>query len=70
MSGPLLRSKQHSLFDHLVGAGEQGRWHVEAERLGRSQIDDKLEFGWLLDRDVTWARSAQNSVYKVCGSPV
>ena len=31
------------LFDHLVGAGEQPRWHVEAKRLGGLVIDDQLE---------------------------
>src|SRR5678816_2241503 len=37
-------------FDHLVGAGEQ-RWrHVEAERLGRLEVDHELVLGWRLDR--------------------
>jgi hypothetical protein len=31
------------LLDHLVGAGEQGWRHVEAERHGRLQIDHQLE---------------------------
>ena len=39
------RSKQRSLFDHLVGAGEQGRRNVEAVCPGRLQVDHKLEFG-------------------------
>src|SRR5262245_38129472 len=42
--------------DHLVGPREQGRRHVEAERLGRLDVDHKLELrrglywkvGWLL----------------------
>jgi hypothetical protein len=29
-----------SLFDHLVGAGEHGRRHGEAERLRGPKIDD------------------------------
>jgi hypothetical protein len=33
------------LFDHLVGALLQGQGHIETERLGRLQIDDKIELG-------------------------
>jgi hypothetical protein len=29
-----------TLFDHLVGAGEQRRWHREPERLGGGEIAD------------------------------
>jgi hypothetical protein len=32
-----------SLFDDLIGAGEQLWRHCEAERFGGFQIDDKLE---------------------------
>src|SRR6516162_9069142 len=39
-------------FDYLVGGGEQGRRHGEAQRLGGDEIDDKIELGWLLDRNV------------------
>jgi hypothetical protein len=50
------------LFDHLVGAREQRRWHVEAKRLGGGQIDDEIELGRLLDRYVGRLRAAQNLV--------
>src|SRR5262249_39889074 len=41
-----------SLFDHLVGTGEQRGRHFEAKRLRGFEIDHQLEFGWLLDRQV------------------
>src|SRR5882762_6862333 len=42
----------HALLDHLGGAGED-RWrHREAERLRGLEIDDQLECGWLLHRQI------------------
>ena len=40
------------LFDHLIGAGEQAIWHVEAERLRSLEIDHELAFCWLLHRQI------------------
>src|SRR2546428_4469203 len=41
-----------SSLDDFVGAGEQLRWHVDAERLGGLEIDDKLVLGRRLHRKV------------------
>src|SRR5438045_2980841 len=44
-SGRLICAKAGSrltLFDHLVGAGEQCRWHNDVKRLCGLQIDHKL----------------------------
>ena len=43
-------SRSTSLFDHLVGAGEQHRWHFEAERFRSLEIDTQLVFGRLVSR--------------------
>jgi hypothetical protein len=39
-------------FDNFVGAGEQRRWHGEAECLGRLEVRHQFEVDWLLDRQV------------------
>jgi len=36
-------SKTTFLFDHLIGAQAHDIGHVEAERLGRFEIEDDLE---------------------------
>ena len=40
------------LFDHLVGAGDECRRKLEAERLGGAQIDGEIELGRQLDRKI------------------
>jgi hypothetical protein len=42
--------KAACLFDHLVGAQQEGFRQLEAERFGGVEIDVKLDFGYLLDR--------------------
>ena len=44
-----LMTTKIALFNDLVGTGEQGRWHIEAEHPRGPEIDHKLEFHCLLD---------------------
>ena len=46
----LMHRSISALFDHLVGGGEQGLRERQAKRLGRLEVEDKLEFGRLLNR--------------------
>ena len=46
------RTLERRLFDHLVGAVEQGRRHREAEHLGGFEIDHTFNFGGKLDRQI------------------
>src|SRR5258707_13454206 len=56
------------LFDHLVGAPQKHGRHVEADRLGGLQVDDKLELGRKLNRQIVRLRAAQDAVDIVRGA--
>ena len=55
-------------FDHLVGEREQRRRDGEAKGLGGLEIDDEIELGRLLDRDIAGLRAVQNFVGQVGGA--
>jgi hypothetical protein len=47
-------------LDHLVSAKEDRSWHRNADRSRGLEIDDELEFGDLLDRQVGGLGAAQD----------
>jgi hypothetical protein len=56
-----------ALFDHLVGARKQCRWHKDAKRLCGLQIDHQIELGRLFDRQVGRLRTHENLVDEDAG---
>jgi hypothetical protein len=54
------------LFDHLVRAGQHCRRHGQAKRLRSFEIDQQIELGGLLDRQV----SGISTLEYLVGGPV
>src|SRR5262249_54729748 len=59
-TGPEQVQQTPRLFDDLVGAGEQGRWHFEAEHLRRDEVDDEIELGGLDHRQFGRLRALED----------
>ena len=53
---------QDCLFDHLVGAQQDGGWQLEADGLGRFEVEDEFKFGRQLNRQVARLLTAQDLV--------
>jgi hypothetical protein len=64
------RCSKRQLLDDLVDAGEQHRRNFEAECLGSLKIDDELEFGCLLDRQITRLFAFEDAIDIRRGAPV
>jgi hypothetical protein len=47
------------LFDRRVGAGEQCRPHVQANRLRHDQVNDEIELSRSLDRKIGGLRPSK-----------
>jgi hypothetical protein len=57
-------------FDHLVGAGEERRRHVEAKGFGGFHVDAQYELGRKLDQQIGRLGDFQNLIDKVSRPPV
>ena len=53
--------QQKPLLDHLVGAAEERDRDGEAQRPGRLDVDDQLDFGGLLDRRISGLLALENA---------
>ena len=63
------RSTQHLYSITSSARSEERLGNCQAERLGGLEIDDQLELGRLLDRQVGRLRPSQNLVDIVGGAP-
>jgi hypothetical protein len=54
-------AEKRDSFDHLVGAREHGRRHLEAERLRGLEIDGQFEFRGLLHGQVGGLLARENA---------
>src|SRR5262245_27662251 len=55
-------------FDHLVGAGEEGRGHLNVEGFRGFEIDCEGKLRWQLDGDVLGFHASENPVHYARGA--
>jgi hypothetical protein len=63
MSAKCQKQTLTPLFDHLVGAGDQGLRYIKSECLRSRQIDCEVKLRRLFDWQIAWLCSAENYVF-------
>ena len=63
---PYAPQQRASLFNNLVGAGEQRLRHGEPEGLGGLEVDGEIEFGRILNWQIGWALAFENTSDVLC----
>ena len=63
-------SRATSLFDHLIGAGDERRRYFKAKCFGGLQIDHQLELRRLLHGEVCGSRTLEDSINIDCCATV
>jgi hypothetical protein len=58
-----------SLFDDLIGAAGQGQRDGDAQRLGGLEVDEELDLGCLLDRQVRGLFALEDVIDITCRAP-
>ena len=62
-----MSADMRDLFDDVVGTREQRRWHGEAERLRRLEIDRELVPGRRLHRQIGRLLAFEDPIHISCG---
>src|SRR5437588_10830676 len=59
-----------TLFDHLIGAAKHGKRNRDAQCLGCPQIDNQLDLGGLLNRQIGGLVALEDASSIVANEPV
>ena len=63
---PTCAAAHHALFDHPVGALQDGGRNLKTQCLGRLQVEGQVEAGWAFDREFGELGAFEDAVGESC----